>query len=573
MQRSVQSARLSLEDLVDLEMQLQVDRDRDSHDLRRRDAEIGQKIDAQRLVEKGDDRRLFLAWLKDVRTEADPHQPSPGRQVKLFLEIVGLVLAIFGLSLGFGAVTGWLRMDPTEPVNAVFFWSVIIGVQILLLGVWVVAILPASWLGVLPGAEAFQMLLRLVARALPLIVAWLATRISPEHRVLLGRVRGTLQSWSWVYGKIRFWKLVGLTQVFAVAYNVGAILAFVGISYGNDPAFGWKSRLLTPEALHRIVQILSAPWSWAWPAAAPTLEHIHLTRYSSLDPRYREMFESRGGEVDAWVLWWPFLLACLIFYGLGPRLVTLLIAQWQSRRALARVKLDHGDFYKLKDRLTRPLVETQALKPELGDEPKASPPAQGATVAPQVRSPEIRQNVDPAWREPPTRQNISPVSETPAPSSKTETPQPVRSAPRAQRTVVRWAGVNLSRDDLAALVRKRLGVETADVHTVGDLQGKGDEMTLAALENDGEGEVLMVVESWEPPIADYVDFLTDLRHAVGRERMIVVLLYNRDAQGSPSPSRPQDVRVWRDQIAAMGDPWMCVEELVEIAPQEADASM
>jgi hypothetical protein len=113
------------------------------------------------------------------------------------------------------------------------------------------------------------------------------------------------------------------------------------------------------------------------------------------------------------------------------------------------------------------------------------------------------------------------------------------------------------------LVRDRLHVTPADVFTVGDLQGKGDEETLKALERDGQGEVLMVVESWEPPIADYVDFLSELRRVVGRERMIVVLLYNRDPGGAALPPRPRDVAVWRDQIATLGDPWICVEELVE----------
>jgi hypothetical protein len=160
-----------------------------------------------------------------------------------------------------------------------------------------------------------------------------------------------------------------------------------------------------------------------------------------------------------------------------------------------------------------------------------------------------------------------------APETPEEAPAPVvktaearkEPAPKtvAKRQVVKWAGVNASGDDLARLVRQRLNVEPRAVHTVGDLSGKGDQATLAALENDGQGEVLMVVESWEPPIADYVDFLSEMRRVVGRERMIVVLLYNRDAEGQPIPPRRQDVKVWRDQIATLGDPWLCVEELVE----------
>lgn len=597
--------RLTLEDLIDLEMQFQEDRDRDSQDLRRRDAEIGQRIDAPQLAAQGQDRALFLAWLRQQRGSGAGQPPSPGRQIQLLLEIVGLVLILLGLGIGFGAVTGWLRMDPTEPVNAIFFWAVIIGLQDLLLCVWLVAVLPTTWLRRLPGAEAFQMLLRWIARALPLAVTWVAARMSAEHRVLLARLRGTLQSWSWVYGRIRLWKLIALTQVFAVAYNVGAILAFVGISYGNDPAFGWKSRLLTGEELHGIVRTLALPWSSFWPAAAPTLQHIELTRFSSLDPRYAETFESRVGEVDAWLLWWPFLLACLLFYGLLPRILTLSFSQWRLRRALAAVKLDHGDFYKLKDRLTRPLVETQATAPEVGADASTAPErpatvrrpvgietpparatkgkvlseaqepgplASGRGSVAKAQEPSHASETPPA---PPLPSEAAPLREEappePAPvavSAPVEKPRPAEPAPAPSlglpaRQVVQWAGVNLTPDDVSLLVRQRLGVAPGAVFTVGDLQGKGDDVALAALEGDGQGEVLMVVESWEPPIADYMDFLSDVRGAVGRERMIVVLLYNRDPQGQAVPPRPRDVQVWRDQIATLGDPWMCVEELVE----------
>jgi hypothetical protein len=552
--RRYQPPRLRLEDLVDLEMQFQADRERDSLELRRRDAEIGQAIDARRLAQEGRDREMFLAWLERIRGQADPHATTPGRQLKLFLEIVGLVLALLGFGLGFGAVTGWLRMNPTEPVNAIFFWAVIIGIQLVLLCVWLMAVLPTGWLRYLPGVEAFQMLLRLIARALPLAVTWAAAKLSPEHRLLLARLRGTLESWGWIYGKIRFWKLIGLTQLFAVAYNVGAMLAFVAVSYGNDPAFGWKSRLLSPEELHGVVRVLAAPWSSFWPAAAPTLEQIARTRFWSLDPRYLEPFQTRAAATDAWALWWPFLMACLLFYGLIPRLLTLAISRGNERRALNRVKLDHGDFYKLKDRLTRPLVETQAVKPEVTAETKTE-------VKPPQPSGSGHQGVEAPFN-PPQPEHPPPPLAVPHPSTKPPLETPSPSTPPT-RTVVQWAGVNLGRDDLARLVRERFGVEAAEVYTVGDLQGRGDAKTLRALENNGQGELLMVVESWEPPIADYVDFLTEMRGAVGRERMIVVLLYNRDAAGRPLPPRPRDVQIWRDQIATLGDPWMCVEELIE----------
>jgi hypothetical protein len=240
-------------------------------------------------------------------------------------------------------------------------------------------------------------------------------------------------------------------------------------------------------------------------------------------------------------------MACLLCYGLIPRIITLTISRWSARRAIDRVKLDHGDFYKLKDRLTRPLVQTQATSPEVGVEDDA--PRRDIPRQLPARSLEMRRTETPPASEPPP----SPLAVS-------------RSSPDnhlPQRHVVQWAGVQCDREEVGRLIKLRLRVEPAEVFTVGDLQAKGDKETLQALGRDGQTEVLLVVESWEPPIADYVDFLSDLRSVVGRERMIVVLLYNRDPAGNAVAPRPRDVQIWRDQIATLGDPWICVEELVE----------
>ena len=125
---SAEERPLSLEDLIDLELLLQEDRGKDPAAVRRRDAAIGKEIDAR----EKEGPPLFLAWL-DVRRKQEGTRDSPGRQMKLLLEVVALGLSVLGLTLGGTAVSGWLRYDPSTPVNVIFFWTALVGSQLLLL--------------------------------------------------------------------------------------------------------------------------------------------------------------------------------------------------------------------------------------------------------------------------------------------------------------------------------------------------------------------------------------------------------------------------------------------------------
>jgi hypothetical protein len=76
---------------------------------------------------------------------------------------------------------------------------------------------------------------------------------------------------------------------------------------------------------------------------------------------------------------------------------------------------------------------------------------------------------------------------------------------------------------------------------------------------DGADPVVVVAEAFEPPDRGVRRLVQDLRAALGPRRTVLVLLVG-DPPGSAAP-RPDDVRVWRDALEALEDPWVGVESL------------
>ena len=78
--------------------------------------------------------------------------------------------------------------------------------------------MPRGWLERIPGASGMQLLFRSLGRFPPMLMAWLAGRLSAENQDVLDVLRGNIRELDWIYGKLKFWMLVRLTQMFAVAY-------------------------------------------------------------------------------------------------------------------------------------------------------------------------------------------------------------------------------------------------------------------------------------------------------------------------------------------------------------------
>jgi hypothetical protein len=125
-----------------------------------------------------------------------------------------------------------------------------------------------------------------------------------------------------------------------------------------------------------------------------------------------------------------------------------------------------------------------------------------------------------------------------------------------------WGGVGLDEDRLAAALEARFAARPGALHEVGGIDAGADRIALEALAAaGGEGAVVLVVEAWEPPVADYIDFVGELRRVLGKGRPVVLALCNRGEDGALLPADSAQCTQWRRRLAELGDPWLRVESL------------
>jgi uncharacterized protein DUF2868 len=503
---------MTLPDLIDLEAQLARDRDAAPAAVAARDRALlrdGAAGDALRGGRKGDGPgALFAAWLEALR-EHEPGRLHPGATVAAALRGVRSALVVGGLALGWGAAAAVLRYTGRDPVNVWDFLLAFVLLQVLLF-----ALLLGSF--VLPLAAVGRPLLGVVRGVVAAVYPRLAGRAlqaggarAEEWRALWHRLRSRRS----LYHHVEPWLLLGMTQAFGVAFNVGALLGCLRLVVFSDVAFSWSTTLVELDAarFHAIVHALSAPFAWALPQASPTRELVEATRYSRLEGAYVLSGARRALRPDLVGGWWPFLLASLACYGFLPRAATLLAATLRTRRLLARLPLDDAELARLARRLAEPDVATGALDPDVAG------PARSAAPRPAAAN---------------------------------------GAAPAARCAVVLWRDVPAV-PDLDALVARKARCAVARVQAAGgrDYEEGGVEWARVV---DGAERVVVVAEAFEAPDRATLRLLREVRAAAGARRHVLVLLVGASPGGLAAPAA-EDVRLWQEGLAPLADPYLEVE--------------
>ncbi len=496
---------MTLSDLIDLEAQLGRDSGADPAALQARDRGL---LPAGAPTAGRSD--ILRRWLAALRS-AEPDRLHPGATVAGALCVVRAAVVLVGLVLGWGAASALLRYTGQEPVNVWDFLLLFVGLQILLFVLLVgsfflpVAALGTPLLGFFRGLVA-AIYPRLAARGL---LGKDGARVA-EWRALWHRLRSRRS----LYHEVEPWLLLGITQAFGVAFNLGALAGCLRLIAFSDIAFSWSTTLLQLDArrFQALVQALSAPFGWLWPDAVPSAALVEATRYSRLEGAYILSGGGRAAHPELVGGWWPFLIAALIAYGLLPRLATLIVSQVRTGRLLRRLPLDDAEVSRVLRRLVEPRVETGSLTvdravPSSAKALTANLPAAGARCALVL------------WRD---------VPRTPA---------------------------------LEAAVARHTDWPVAAVHTAGgrDYEEGSEEWTRRV---NGASGIVVLAEGWEAPDKAALRLLRDLRRQLGRGSPILVLLA-QVGPGSIRPALASDVLIWEQTLAALEDPYLAVEALRE----------
>ena len=500
----------ALPDLIDLAAQMQRDEGRQRAWLWRRDREIGQSLAPLRRRPAAQ----VVAWLDQVTSPADR---IVGTRAAHAQRLVVLVLAALGFVVGWATAAVVFYYTGDRPVNVVAVLAVFVFLQALLLALFLVAALPNRLLRGVPGAEATMQSLRLLS---PGRLAPLITRLLPQsQREAVAVAIGRSDAHQIRFAGVQKWSALAWSQVFAVAFNVAALLRYLYLVFFSDLAFVWSTTLQTDATVfHRIVRALAWPWAWAVADATPSYDLVQATRYFRLEEGALPEMSAAGDAVDPSYFggWWPFLLMCLLVYGLLPRVATLALATWRMRRAVSLAVLHTPGVSALRDRLNSEYVQTQS--------PETPDPTEAATAA-----------------------------EANAPSSPGDPAAGLLRRPRA-RVIVNWSGVPLPVEDVRSLAGD---ASTPVLDAGGSRSLDEDRQTIEQVaKTTGAGAVMVVVKGWEPPVLDLLDFLADLREALGAGDPIVVMPVWLES--SQQAVHPVHLAQWRRKLAAVGDPWLAV---------------
>lgn len=267
------------------------------------------------------DMRLVAVkqWLRVARANAGEHV-LPGTAMHNGFRVIGILATIFGLLLGLGTGRAALSSAIGEPVNLWLSLGMLVLLQVgFLLSAVILALVAKArgrqWLG------AFTNMLKWLHRW-----SWAKRVSSSEMLQALPRTQ-----------KVERWIWLGLTQRFAVCFNLGALLMFVGMLLFTELQFGWAttpSNIGVPQ-MNGLVQTLAAPWGWAFPANwVPNENVIAATQWNSLSSAF--FSPNADGRV-----WWPFVMMNLLIWGLIPRIVLMQWANNGKRKQLAGLDWNH----------------------------------------------------------------------------------------------------------------------------------------------------------------------------------------------------------------------------------------
>lgn len=502
--------------LIDLEYFCHQDLDADNDELHLRDRNIF--LTSQREQDNGREptkRELIRRWLRErVQQEfPPPEHKSPGTIFGDTYLLARNLMVITGIFIGLAGGFSFFTYTGTTPVNVFHFLLFFVVSQLTLVGFLLGALLlRALWPGLTISSFYSLLLRRMIGKVARFFHKQWLQNLSTGKRSSVNQAFGILKASGTIYGSIFYWPVFALSQLFAIGFNIGLLAATLIKISTSDLAFGWQSTVqFSAEAIHRGVMLAASPWSWFIPEGKsyPTLAEIEGSRIILKEGIYHLSTENL-------IAWWPFLLFCLLFYGLFFRLTLFLLGKLMESRSLHKLKLDTPPCLALIRRMQTPLVTTQAEPESKKSQPEGSPavmhqPPSGAVphlTAQVVLIPD----------------DIYPL----CPSEKLE---PCLQQRGLTINEVHRFMVSYDQDQqLKELLSKRPW-------------------------QPGEG-IFILMEGWMVPLVDFLSYLKELRTILPAKSIIHLGLVGRPDTTVFTPTATKDLAIWRQKIEALGDPYL-----------------
>lgn len=348
--------------------------------------------------------------------------------VTLTLVFVAFVLGIFsGIAL--------LSYSGHEPVNVVYFMAMVIFFPLLTMSLTLVSMLRAN---------AVESLLVHISPAfwMEKIVALLPHKTQENLKTL--KINPLLTNWV----------VIKRSQVIALFFSLGLLLALLAMVVTKDIAFAWSTTLnVTPDSFHGFLNTIALPWRDIFPSAVPSVELIQNSQYFRLGDKLSEEMIANASKLGQW---WKFLAMATIFYALVLRFLMFLLSSFGLKKAVKKSLLTLNGAVKILTEMNEPIISTHAINDEEVFVPHEHSYAQ------------ILNHVDTSYD-----------------------------------MLQGWA---ISREQLVVL-SDSMSVIAPKFFEVGGTNSFEEDHEIIS---KSRGEVLFFVKGWEPPTMDFVDYLSEL---------------------------------------------------------------
>ncbi len=476
-------------------------------ELRQRDRKIGL---GQSEEEKSDLSKQINNWLSRLITAKDKKRFAA---IESSQRLINTGIILLALLLGWLTVTGLFQYDGQGRVNLVYLMIILVGLQMGLILLTLIAMLPQSLTSWIPGFSSLQRLLKWFSpgRLQRLSSRYLATVNTAGNTAKLKHKQA-------IFADISKWQIFSGSQLFGVVFNLAALVSIFVLIASKDIAFGWSSTLdISSASVLRLSNVLSLPWQSWLPAAVPDLQLIEASHYFRLQ-------NGIAAEVQPQMLghWWPFIMLSLVFYGLIPRLILFLVCRLKLRSAYSRTLRYYPGVNELVARLNSALIET-------GSSTQTDASKAAVKIVNHVANHQ-RQLINEAL------------------------------------ILINWGGFEL--DDsllLEDLVKTgQFSIQTS--HSAGSNRSLEEDALLISsiAAKQSKTTVGILLKAWEPPLGELTDFLSDLRRSGFPQRPIILLPTAIQSKRLAQP-RQSDIAEWQRYCDGLADPWISV---IPVVPEE-----
>ncbi|KYJ85473.1 DUF2868 domain-containing protein [Sulfurovum riftiae] len=362
-------------------------------------------------------------------------RPLLSETISGYLYGITLTLGVIAFFLGFFSGVALLSYSGHEPVNVIYFMAMVILLPLITMTLALFSMLRAN------ASRSFLV------------------HISPAYwmekvlRLLPGRVQQSLEELH-VNPSLLNWLIIRRSQLLALVFSIGLLLALLAMVVTKDIAFAWSTTLhVTPQEFHTLLETIALPWKGLFPSAVPSLELIEQSQYFRLGERLDPQMVENASKLGEW---WKFLAFATLFYAIILRLGMWVVSIIGYRQALKRSFLNLDGVQSLLKAMNEPLITTS--------------------------SPQREQQFD---------------------GKGNHYAQEIRTFDGSYDRTLGWA----MSEEVLPVLNDAMQIISPVLEDVGGTNTLDEDREIVL---KSKGEVLLYVKAWEPPTMDFMDFLEEL---------------------------------------------------------------